>query len=144
MTLARRPPPELFKLAVNRWTEPFWEGCRQKRLLLARCADCGHARMPPTPFCPRCQSQRVDWSELSGQGTVYSYTVVARAILPGMEAHLPYVPAVVSLEGAEGARLISNIVDVEIEALYVGMPVRLVWDAAPEQGVAIARFAPAA
>ena len=45
MALARRPPPELFKLALNRWTQPFWEATRQHRLLLARCADCGHARL---------------------------------------------------------------------------------------------------
>jgi uncharacterized OB-fold protein len=104
MTIARRPPPDLFKLAVNHWTEPFWQATKEHRLLLARCADCGHARMPPTPFCPQCQSQRIDWTALSGLGTVYSYTVVTRAILPDMDAYLPYVPAVITLDGADGMR----------------------------------------
>jgi uncharacterized protein len=140
MALARRPPPELFKLALNRWTQPFWEATRQHRLLLARCADCGHARMPPTPFCPRCQSQQLRWQELSGAATVYSFTVVERAIMPGMQDHLPYVPAVLSLAGADGARLISNVVDVELSAIRVDMPVQVVWDDVPDQQVAIPRF----
>lgn len=142
MALARRPPPDLFKLAVNPWTQPFWDATRQHKLLLARCADCGHARMPPTPFCPRCQSQRVAWDELSGLGEVYSYTVVTRAIMPDMDAHLPYVPAVITLDGADGARLISNVVDVEVASLAVGMRVKVVWDESPSQGVAVPRFVP--
>lgn len=142
MAIARRPPPDLFKLAVNSWTQPFWEATKEHRLLLARCADCAHARMPPTPFCPRCQSQRIVWSALSGLGTVYSYTVVNRAILPDMDAYLPYVPAVITLDGADGVRLISNVVDVEVQAIAVGMRVQVVWDDAPSQGVAVPRFAP--
>jgi uncharacterized OB-fold protein len=144
MAIARRRPPELFKLAVNHWTQPFWQATKEHRLLLARCADCGHARMPPTPFCPQCQSQRIAWTVLSGLGTVYSYTVVTRAILPDMDAHLPYVPAVIALDGADGVRLISNVVDIEVQAITVGLRVQVVWDDAPSQGVAVPRFAPVA
>ena len=97
--------------------------------------------MPPTPFCPHCQSQSIDRRTLSGRGTVYSCTLVERAILPGMEAHLPYVPAVVELEGAGGVRLISNVVDVEVAAITVGMAVAAVWDD-HVKGVALPRFVP--
>ena len=112
MLIARRPPPELFKLATNAWAQPFWDASARHELVAARCADCGAFRMPPTPFCPCCQSQNITWTALSGRGEVYSYTIVERAILPGMGAHLPYVPAVISLEGAGGTRLVSNVVDV--------------------------------
>lgn len=95
--------------------------------------------MPPTPFCPHCQSQAIDWRTLSGRGTVYSYTVVERAILDGMDAHLPYVPAVVELEGAGSARLIGNVVDVEVAAITVGMAVAAVRDE-HVNGVALPRF----
>ena len=142
MAIARRPPPDLFKLAVNQWTQPFWQATKERRLLLARCADCAHARMPPTPFCPQCQSQRIAWTPLSGLGTVYSYTVVTRAILPNMDAHLPYVPAVITLDGADGARLISNVVDVQVQDITVGLRVQVVWDDAPDQAVAVPRFVP--
>ena len=142
MRIARRPPPELFKLATNAWTQAFWDATARHELVAARCADCGAFRMPPTPFCPCCQSQSIVWAVLSGRGEVYSYTIVERAILPGMEAHLPYVPAVISLEGAGGARLVSNVVEVRLDALRVGMPVQVVWDDVPQLGVALPRFAP--
>ena len=143
MALAKRPPPELFKLSTNSWTQPFWDATARHELVAARCTDCGSFRLPPTPFCPCCQSQRITWTVLSGHGTVYSYTIVERAIFAGMDAHLPYVPAVITLEGAGGARLISNVVDVEVADLRVGMAVQVVWDDVADQGVAVPRFMPA-
>ena len=142
MAIAKRPPPELFKLSTNIWTQPFWDATARHELVAARCADCGNFRMPPTPFCPCCQSQGITWTRLSGRGEVYSYTIVERAILPGMEAHLPYVPAVVTLDGAGGTRLISNVVDVDVAAIAVGMPLQVVWDDVPDAGVAVPRFVP--
>lgn len=136
--IAKRPPPEFFTLVTDQWTSPFWEAAARHELALPRCAACGQFRMPPTPFCPACHSQRIDWTRLAGRGTVYSYTVVSRAILPGMEASIPYVPAVIELEGAGGARLISNVVDVAIDRIRVGAAVAVVWDEVG--GVTVPRF----
>ena len=141
MAIAKRPPPELFKLATNAWTLPFWDAAAQHRLVVAQCGTCGTCRMPPTPFCPACQSQQIDWKTLTGLGEIYTYTIVDRAILPGMADHLPYVPAVITLEGGGGVRLISNVVDVELAELAIGMPVQVVWDDLRE-GVAVPRFRP--
>jgi len=141
MVIAKRPPPDLFKLATNAWTQPFWDAAAQHRLVVAQCGTCGTCRMPPTPFCPACQSQQIDWKTLSGLGEIYTYTIVDRAILPGMAEHLPYVPAVITLEGGGGVRLISNVVDVALTELAIGMPVRVVWDDQRE-GVAVPRFRP--
>ena len=141
MVIAKRPPPDLFKLATNAWTQPFWDAAAQHRLVVAQCGTCGTCRMPPTPFCPACQSQQIDWKTLSGLGEIYTYTIVDRAILPGMADHLPYVPAVITLEGGGGVRLISNVVDVALAELAIGMPVQVVWDDLRE-GVAVPRFRP--
>lgn len=144
MPIAKRPPPDLFKLSTNAWTQPFWDATARHELVAAQCTDCGTFRMPPTPFCPCCQSQRITWARLSGSGEIYSYTIVERAILPGMEDHLPYVPTVITLDGAGGVRLISNVVEVEVADIRVGMAVQVVWDDLPGQGVAVPRFVPAA
>ena len=141
MAIAKRPPPELFKLATNAWTKPFWDAAARHSLVVAQCSVCGACRMPPTPFCPACQSQQIDWRTLSGLGEVYSYTVVERAILPGMTDYLPYVSAVITLEGGGGVRLISNVVDVELADLAIGMKVMVAWDDLAE-GVAVPRFTP--
>ena len=141
MPIAKRPPPALFKLATNAWTKPFWDATARHALVVAQCAKCGSFRMPPTPFCPQCQSQALHWRTLSGRGSLFSYTVVERAILDGMDDHLPYVPAVIELEGAGGTRLISNVVDVEVGDIAVGMALTVVWDD-HASGVALPRFVP--
>ena len=58
-----------------------------------------------------------------------------------MEEHLPYVPAIIELEGAGGVRLISNVVDVEVSSIQVGMAVQVVWDD-QANGVSLPRFVP--
>ena len=127
MALVKLPPPPAGRIVTDRWTAPFWDAVADRRLVVAQCADCGTARMPPTPFCPTCRSQRIDWTPLSGGGEIYSYTIVVRAIVPGMEAFLPYVPAVIALDGGGGTRLISNIAGCDVDAIAVGMRVMLRW-----------------
>ena len=77
----------------------------------------------PRPFCPNCWSEDVAWQDVSGRGTVYTYSIVFRNDLPPFAEWGPYVPAVVELD--EGPRLMTNIVDCEHDALSVGMPVEV-------------------
>jgi uncharacterized OB-fold protein len=137
--VAKPPPPELFRFAEDAWTKPFWDAAREHRLTACRCGACGRFRMPPTPFCPTCRSQDVEWPTLSGRGVIYTFTVVQRAVVPAMAAHIPYVPAVIELEGADGVRLISNIVDAPLAAIEVGAPVRAVWEDR-DDGATLVRF----
>jgi uncharacterized protein len=138
---AKRPPDELFRFSADRFTQPFWDAAARHSLTVCRCSRCGVRRMPPTPFCPECHAQQILWEPVSGRGTVFSYTVVTRAILPDMQAHLPYVPAIISLEGADEVRLISNVVDVPVTSVRVGLPVVVVWDVV--NGITVPRFAAA-
>lgn len=125
--IARHPPVIGNRIVTDAWTEPFWEAAARRELVLPRCADCGTYRMPPTPFCPKCRSQAIDWTRHDGSGLLYSYTIVDRVLIEGMEESLPYVPAVVEFPDAQGIRLISNIVDCPIGALRVDAPVALTW-----------------
>lgn len=50
---------------------------------------------------------------------------------------------VISLEGSGGVRMISNIVDVDPEALSVGMPLEVAWEDMSDD-LAIPRFRPRA
>ncbi len=110
-------PAEAVKISVDPSTEPFWQAARERRLVAPRCADCGTFRLPPTPFCWRCQSAAVDWTELSGRATVYTYTVVEG--YPGLP-EITLVPAVVDLPDAPGARLVTNVVGVDPADVSIG------------------------
>jgi uncharacterized protein len=121
-TLATTLPGEHVQIAVNKDTEPFWQAAKERRLVAPQCADCGTFRLPPTPFCPGCQSKAVNWVQLSGEATVYSFAVVHG--IPGMP-ELTLVPAVVDLPDAPGARLVSNVVDIAPADVTIGMPLRV-------------------
>jgi len=96
----------------------FWEGCDAGKFLFKRCLACGEPHFYPRSACPFCFSDRVEWEEASGKGTLYSFTIVRRSPTG------PYALAYVELE--EGPRLMTNIVRCDFEALRVGQPVALV------------------
>jgi uncharacterized OB-fold protein len=115
--LATALPASAVTISVDPVTEPFWLAARERRLVAPRCADCGTFRLPPSPFCWRCQSAEVDWVELSGRGTVYTYTVVDG--YPGLP-DITLVPVVVDLPDAPGTRLVSNVIDVDPAEVHIG------------------------
>jgi len=124
---------------ANATALPWWQAAAEHRLVVQRCAACQHLRHPPAPICPECRSDEADWKELSGRGEVYTFTLVHRPLAAGQD--LPFVVAVVSLEGGDGIRMISNLVDVAPEDLAIGMPVELVWEDMSAD-LAIPRFRP--
>lgn len=130
--------PQPFADAI---TLPWWQAAAEHRLLVQRCTACGHTRLPPAPLCPRCRSTDSDWKQVSGRGTLYTYTVVHRPIAAGQR--LPFVIAVVALEDSDGVRMLSNVVDARPEDLEIGLPVELVWEDMSAD-LAIPRFRPTA
>ncbi len=104
-------------------TRPYWEAAKQGRLLVKRCNACGKVHHYPRPFCPSCWNEDVEWHEVSGLGTVYTYSIVFRNDLAPFSEWGAYVPAVVELD--EGPRIMTNIVDCNHEQLSVGMRVEV-------------------
>jgi uncharacterized OB-fold protein len=118
---------------------PFWEGARRHELVVQRCAGCGAHRFPARDICSRCLSREAEWTPVSGRGTVFSWAVMHQVYHPGFAAEVPY--AVVVIELAEGARLVSNLVDCAPADIRAGMPVEVVFDdVAPD--VTLPKFRP--
>lgn len=90
-------------------TQFFWDGLRERRLLVQRCDGCGALRHPPRPMCPRCQSLAWTAIECSGRGTILSAVVMRHPQYPWFETD----PIVVLVELEEGWRLVANLVGVE-------------------------------
>lgn len=104
-------------------TVEFWEAARQGRFLIKRCEDCERFHFYPRPFCPYCWSERAVWHEASGDGTLYSWSVIYENDQPVLRDRVPYVAAIVDL--AEGPRMMTNIVDTLFGDLEVGMAVKV-------------------
>ncbi|WGL53994.1 zinc ribbon domain-containing protein [Nocardioides sp. BP30] len=118
MVLATALPSEHVHITPNPITEPFWAAAKERRLVAPQCSACGQFRLPPTPYCPECSSNEVTWTELSGRAEVYSFAVVHG--FPGMP-DVTLVPVVVDLPDAPGARLVSNIIDIDPTEVTIGM-----------------------
>lgn len=123
---------------VHGETENFWSGARRHELMIQRCRACLHYYFYPRDFCPSCFSFDVEWTKVSGLGTVYSFTVCHRPA-PGFEDDVPYNIALVDL--AEGVRMMSTIVDCPADDLRIGMPVEVVFEEV-SQDVALPKFKP--
>ena len=106
----------------------FAQGCREQVLRIQRCRDCGRFRHPPSPRCPHCRSEACDWPAVAGGGEVYSYTIVRHAASEALRAALPYNVVVVLLDGTDGVRLVSNLIDAAPEMVRIGLRVRLDWE----------------
>lgn len=108
---------------ITPFTEPFWNGLREKRFTTTVCTDCAHMTFPPKPVCPECWSQNVTWTELKGTGVLRSFTEVAIAPL-AFAKEAPYVIGLVDLD--EGIRCMSRIT-APYDTLVPDSPVQVVF-----------------
>ncbi|CAG9266077.1 Putative small subunit of thiolase DitF [Paraburkholderia unamae] len=118
---------------------PFWDACKRGALTIRHCDACGRFSHPPMPACPHCASTQLGWQEVSGNGTVYTYTVSHHPTHSALKGHGAYNVAVVLLDDADDVRLVTNIVDVAPQDLRIGLPVRVVWETV-DDGCVVPRF----
>ena len=135
---------------IDEDSAPFWEAARRGELVMQGCASCGRLRFPPRPMCPRCQSLDHEWVPMSGRGTVWSFVVPHPPLLPAFAELAPYNVVVVALDEDPALRLVGNLVaspegpinEIDPETIRIGMPVRVVFQAAGED-IVLPRWMPA-
>ncbi len=93
--------------AATDLTRPYWDNARDGKLVIQRCNNCASDWHPPLPGCPHCHSTDLGWQQVSGTGTVYTYTVVRHATHAALAGRIPYVIAIVEL--TEGPRIVTGI-----------------------------------
>lgn len=121
-------------------TVGFWGALDAGRLAMCRCLDCRRWLQPPLERCRHCGGP-TSFEDVSGLGTVHTYTVVRHAAVPGFEDQLPYTVALVELDEQEGLRLPARLVGVEPGAVRVGLELEAVL-ASPAGGQTVAVFRP--
>lgn len=123
-------------------SQPFWDGCKEHKLLIQRCNRCGTYRMGPQPVCYVCRCFEWTWEESQGLGEVYTYTIVRHSVHPATADRIPYNSVIVQLRDCGGVRVPGNVVECANEDIKIGMPVKLVWEDVAED-VALPRWKPA-
>jgi uncharacterized OB-fold protein len=94
------------------------------RLMGTTCKKCGYATFPPRADCPECMSGDYEYREISGKGTIYTWSEITAAPT-GFDDEVPYTIAVVDLE--EGGRLLCWVGEtIPKDDVRIGMEVQVV------------------
>ena len=96
--------PGFVRPEVDHDSAPFWASLRDRRLVVQRCTGCRTLRWPFRSVCAVCRGRECTEETMSGDGTLYSWTVIHHATVPTPPALLPYCVALVAL--AEDPRIL--------------------------------------
>jgi len=106
-------------------TRPFWDAAKEHRLVIQYDPDAGAYQFYPRAVSMATGKRNLEWREVSGKGSVFSYTVT-HVPTAGFEDKAPYTIASIDLD--EGVRMLANMVNVDPEAVKIGMRVRVCWE----------------
>ena len=100
---------------------PHFEAAAEGRLSVPRCDDCGAFHWYPAMSCPSCRGSSISWPGLSGDGRIFSYTVVGHPLMPWLVERVPYVLGLIELPDAPGVRLVTDVVNVNPAEVHIGI-----------------------
>ena len=115
-------------------TQPYWDGAKDHRLMIQRCARCRSWQHPPSLFCAACSSQDLAAEEASGRGALHAWTVLHDAPAPGFADRLPLIIAVVELDEQAGLMLGANLIDAAPADLRLGLAVEGAFETVTPEG----------
>jgi len=105
--------------------ERFLRALKEGQIMGAKCPECEFIYLPPRIFCLHCFSPLEVWVEVGNQGVVETYTVL-NVDLEGNPLDEPQVIALVNIDGTQGG-LVHFLGEVEVEELFIGLPVEAVF-----------------
>lgn len=105
------------------FTEPSIPG-DEPQLIGSKCTSCGEVFFPRRRICTNCQNTNLEEIKLSQRGKIYSFTVVTQRPPEYYKGSVPYAFGYVEL--AEGVRVQTLFTGCDLDALKIGMDVKLV------------------
>ncbi len=110
----------------------FWHGARRGELRIQHCTTCGLHQHYARFLCSHCGATTLEWVTASGNGTLYSFTVIRQNGVPPFNERVPFVVATVDLD-EDGARLIAAMPALDPADARIGMRVRASFRAAGDE-----------
>lgn len=133
IVLTRSPVPLVFgfRWSVGEMMEKFIKTLADRKILGAKCPECGYVYVPPRWRCGKCYSRMGvgNLIELSGKGTLLSYTtayVELDAVGNFNDLDKPKVIGAIKLENADSI-LFMPLGEIKAEDLKEGMRVEAAW-----------------
>jgi uncharacterized OB-fold protein len=120
---------------------PFWDALSEHTIRIQFSPSLGRYVFYPRILAPGTLADDLEWREISGRGTLYTFTVARKPVSPHFADSVPQLLAVVQWE--EGPRFSTEMVNVDPADLRIGMPVRPVFFDYPDDNVTMLRYEPA-
>jgi uncharacterized protein len=123
-------------------SRPYWGGLRRHEIWCQYSPSLDGYVFYPRVLAPGTLADDLQWRQISGNGTLVSFTVAERPVAPQFADAAPRVLAVVQWD--EGPRFATELVNVDPAAIAVGMPVVPVFVDYPDDDVTLLHYTAAA
>lgn len=120
---------------------PFWQGLTEHRIVVQFSPSLDRYVFYPRTLAPGNLADDLEWREIDGAGSLYTFTVADRPTAPPWADALPQYLAVVEWDA--GPRISTELVDVARSGIRIGMRVTPVFFDVPDTGVTLLRYRPA-
>lgn len=105
-----------------------WDGLQDGKLLIQRCGDCSTWQWGPEWICHECNSFNMEWTEVEGEGTIYSWERPWHPVHPALNGHGAYIVVLVELPNAGNVRMIGNLLGDPMQDVVIGSKVKAVFE----------------
>jgi uncharacterized protein len=122
-------------------TAPFWDALAEHKIRIQYSPSLQQYVFYPRVLAPGTLADDLEWREISGLGTLYTFTIARKPVSPHFADSVPQLVAVVQWD--EGPRLSTELVNVAPEDITVGMRVKPVFFDYPDDDVTLLRYEPA-
>ena len=119
-------------------SEPFWQGLREHRICIQYSPSSASYVFYPRLLAPGTLADDLEWRQIDGAATLYTYTVTDRPTAPFFAGDVPQFLAVV--EWDVGPRFTTELVDIARADIRIGMRLRPVFCDYPDRGVTLLRY----
>jgi uncharacterized OB-fold protein len=120
---------------------PYWDALAEHTIRIQYSPSAGEYVFYPRVLAPRTLADDLEWREISGLGTLYTYTIAQRPVHPSFAGDVPQILAIVQWD--EGPRVSTEMIVDDPSALSVGMRVKPVFVDYPDDEVTMLRYEPA-
>ena len=119
----------------NELTKPFWDACKNGRLIVQECNNCNRMQNPPEDKCWECDSSdNLIWREVQGRGIIDCNLVIYDSRLEAFWDQQPYNVAIINLLENPEIKFFSNLPGTPVDQVPIGSEVQVEFEqVAPDQ-----------
>lgn len=125
---------------VTEVARPWWDALAREQVSVQRCDRCAAWVFYPRAFCTSCGGRALTWAVVEGPATLYTWSIAEVPVSP-LFSHLDR-PVLAVVELSVGVRVPTTLVDVDRDAVRIGMSLAPVFDHETYPGTTLLRFRP--